>query len=261
MVVATPRLTREREECIMSLLKLGLSYREIAEKCGVDKNTVMRRARKLESASSRRGEAGQATQATVCEQVYEQPRSGRGEHISSQDVAFIMGAVKSRVDPRAPIQTKWVEDLSWWQHVILDTSMYLLPELMSMLSSDEVDLENPEATARAMVSKFKSIKQLAEERAKVVSEYEARIRELEAKVAGYRELVEKYRKALEEAVGYLEDFKSKASRTINFLVVYVPQAFSGYERAKYLSMVIPHLREVWGLKLDGEKPREASRDA
>ena len=60
----------------------------------------------------------------------------------------MVSLIRQRVDSRAPILSKWVENIAWWQHVIEDTATYLLPDLLSALSPEEVNLGDPEGTAR-----------------------------------------------------------------------------------------------------------------
>jgi hypothetical protein len=91
-------------------------------------------------AQQRRGRAKEAEGA-----------EGEGKGISG-DYAYIMGLIRQKIDSRAPILQKWAEDILWWQHLLSDTTTKILPDLLARLRVEEIDLENPEKTAEALVS-------------------------------------------------------------------------------------------------------------
>jgi len=248
---------RVDRECVEELLRRGATYEEIKSVCGVKSDATISRIKKeLEE----RGVLGRRDTADT-----PPPPPSRA---AEEDTRFIMSLVRQKIDPKSPIISKFVEDVSWWHHVIYGTAAVVIPTLYSMLAPSEVDLKNPEVTTKNMVAKFLA---LVEEKKKVAATYEAKVKELESKVSEleskiseleaekrileatiseYRDLVRRYREALKETINALEELKDKVSQTITFLVVYVPKGLSREEKAKYLSMVVPHLEKVWGVRVE-----------
>jgi len=113
---------------------------------------------------------------------------------TEEDVRQIVGLMRQRVDSRAPILQKWVNDIAWWQHVTNDTSAKLLPDLLSMLSPGEIDLEDPEKTVDAIVRRYKELRSKAQEAEAVAKRCDAalraymdRARKLEGELREYQE--------------------------------------------------------------------------
>jgi len=73
----------------------------------------------------------------------------------------MVSLIRQRVDPRAPILQRWVEDVAWWHHVLNDTVIKLLPDLLSRLDVNEIDLEHPERTAEAMARHYMEMRTAA----------------------------------------------------------------------------------------------------
>jgi len=214
------RLPDEKLECIESLLRMGKSYREVASQCGVN----------------------------ISEEAAAEPRRS-DEDVSATDIKFIMDAIKQRLDPKHPIMTKWVSDVSWWTHLILDFSKLVLPDILRLLDEKDIDIHNPEATARNAAAKFRSVKQLAEERAEKILEYESKIKELEGEVGVLRSENEKLKELVEEYKRLFDEAIEKTSTTIVFIVKYVPEALSPEERATYLHVVGSKMKELWGVEV------------
>ena len=92
----------------------------------------------------------------------ETERGERGKGGIEGDYAYIIGLIRSKIDSRAPILQKWVEDILWWQHVMRDVNTKILPDLLARLSINEIDLENPEKTAEAMVKHYVELRTAAQ---------------------------------------------------------------------------------------------------
>jgi len=230
-----PRLSREQVECIKALLRMGKSYREIAREVGVHYNTVMRYARQLRDEGVDVNELGNSV---------------------IEDAKFVMNVAMQRLDPKHPVRSKWIEDVAWWTHLMLDFSKLMLPDAMRLLGEGEIDIRNPEATARNMVVKLRELRRIAEQRAEKLLEYESKIRELEGEVKllseenrRLRELMEEYDEVLGRLRSFIEDLKSRISSTLIFIVKYVPQALSPSERATYMHVLTPKIRELWGVEV------------
>jgi hypothetical protein len=93
-----------------------------------------------------------------------------------EDYSYIVGLIRQKVDARAPILQKWVNDVAWWQHVINDTSAKLLPDLLSTLGPGDVDLEDPGKTVEAMVRHYMELRSRAREAEAAVKRYDAALR-------------------------------------------------------------------------------------
>jgi uncharacterized coiled-coil protein SlyX len=180
----------------------------------------------------------------------ERAEAGRGRstalsRVLEEDVKLIVSAIKQKIDPKAPIITKWTENISWWHHVILDTSTYILPELMSMLSAGEIDLENPEMTARHMVSKFKAIREKAQRVEEVEAEYKSKVEVLEQRVKALEEALKSYAEIVAEQNKLIQELADKAKKTIAFFVVYVPRYLPEEARELYRALA-SRVSEIWG---------------
>ena len=239
-------LSEDKIKCIISLRKMGKSYREIAEQCGVSPNTVMKYVKMVEAQEeAEKTEKHEATE-----------KGNPKVEVLQEDARFVMETTRQRLDPKHPIMTKWVDNVAWWTHLMLDFSKIVLPDIMKLLEARDIDIHNPEVTAKNAVAKFKATLRLAEERAEKILEYEGRIRELEGEVnvlrrenEELRKLMKDYDKALEKLRSFIEDLRGRVGKTLVFIVKYVPQSLSPEARAKYLHVVVPKIKEVWGVEV------------
>ena len=213
-----PRLSPDKERLVEDLLRLGYTYRQIAKMAGVSQPTIARIAKRLRESEDMDAE---------------------------DDVKSMLSIVRSRLDPRHPALQKLIVDTSWWFHVILDFSKQAIPELMGYLSSDEVDVEDPEATAKNIVRKLRMIKTSYERAKKLEAEAERLRRENEE----LRELIDEYDEALETVKNFAEEMKKRVKEMLVFLVRTVPRALSGWDRAVYMHVVFPKIRELWGVEI------------
>jgi len=58
---------------------------------------------------------------------------------------------------RLSVAEKWFEGMLWWHRLINEVVAEILPDLLSMLSPNEIDLDDPIATARNIVAKFRAL--------------------------------------------------------------------------------------------------------
>jgi hypothetical protein len=199
----------------------------------------------------------------LCEYYYQQQRSEGGgrpasatrsppappppppNSITESDVRFIMSVVRSRLDPKAPIMTKWIEDLSYWHHVIIDLGASLLPDLLAMLADSEIDRRNPERLVENMVSKFRLLKSRATEVERVEAGYRTRVEELERRVAELEGLLARYSEELRGAAEAIEVLADRTKRTLVYFLVEVPRRLSEEARSEYLPLA-RGVVEVWG---------------
>jgi len=96
-------------------------------------------------------------------ELHEGRRSAGGQEpqegpAMEEDVRQIVGLIRQRVDPRAPILRKLVENTAFWQRVTTDLGARLLPELVPMIDAEDMDQEHPERTVEALVRAFKRMK-------------------------------------------------------------------------------------------------------
>jgi sugar-specific transcriptional regulator TrmB len=184
------------------------------------------------------------------------PRREEIEKGLEDDVQFMITTMKQRLDPKLPVMTKFVEDVSWWQHLMFDFSKMAVPEVFALMKADDIDVKNPETTAERMVNKVKELKEVArkvselESRLKTVEgEYQARISALESENAMLKDLVKKYEdlydKAVETALSKIEDLKRRIEETIVLITREVPSVLSEEERTKYLALVYPKIEKIW----------------
>jgi hypothetical protein len=77
---------------------------------------------------------------------------------TEEDVRQIASLIRQRVDPRAPILQRWVENTAFWQRVTIELGARLLPELLPMIDAEDMDQGHPERTVEALVRAFKRMK-------------------------------------------------------------------------------------------------------
>jgi hypothetical protein len=175
-------------------------------------------------------------------QIYEGQSEGKyAVEDFESDVKFLLSTVKQRLDPKAPIITKWTENVSWWTHVFLDFSALVSPDIFSLMAPSEIDLSNPEVTVKNMVQKFKAIKDKA-----------ARVSEIEEKYKGeieaYRQVLREYEKLIDEQNKLIAEILDKAKETINFFIIVLPKRLPQDLKETY-SIYASKLWEIW---LDGK---------
>jgi hypothetical protein len=156
-------------------------------------------------------------------QKYERARERAGnldEVVKEEDYSHIVSLIRQRVDPRAPILQKWVEDIAWWQHVLHDTTTKILPDLLSRLSINEIDLENPERTAEAMVRHYVELRTAAQGAQALRQKYEEELKARDEKIR----MLEDRLKLLQDAYNQLKDlYDSLAARTKRTLEFFLRQ--------------------------------------
>jgi len=126
------------------------------------------------------------------------------------DYAYIVGLIRSKIDSRAPILQKQVEDILWWQHLISDTMTKIMPDLLSRLRVEEIDLNDPEKTAEAMVRHYVELRTAAQGSEALRQKYEEEIRTRDEQIKALEDRL----KILQDAYDQLKDlYDSLASRT------------------------------------------------
>jgi arylsulfatase A-like enzyme len=167
------------------------------------------------------------------------------------DANTMITILKSRLDPKLPVMTKFVEDVSWWQHLMLDFSKQAVPEVFSLMGAEDIDVRNPEATAQKMVSKLKAIKEMAakageaEARIKAVEEkyraeleaYKEKVRELEYALGKYKEVIDEQ--------GKMIDFLAEKAKKTNFYLMHTLPLYLAEEDRPLYYMIVSKLKEIW----------------
>jgi hypothetical protein len=175
-------------------------------------------------------------------QIYEGQSEGKyAVEDFESDVKFLLSTIKQRIDPKAPIITKWTENISWWTHIFLDFSALVSPYILSLLTPNEIDLSNPEVTVKNMVGKFEALR-----------EKPARVSEIEAKLKSENEALKqtlsKYEKLIDDQNKLLAEVLDKAKRTVNFFLIVLPKRLPEEVRETY-KIYASKIREIW---LDGK---------
>jgi len=144
------------------------------------------------------------------EKVKEKLEKGDVEGGLEGDLAYIIGMIRTKVDSRAPILQKWAEDILWWQHILSDTTTKILPDLLARLRVEEIDLEDPEKTAEALVRHYVELRTAAQGAEAIRQKYEEEIRVRDEKI----KMLEDRVKLLQDAYNQLKDlYDSLAART------------------------------------------------
>jgi len=168
---------------------------------------------------------------------------GGGKGIEG-DYAYIIGLIRSKIDSRAPILQKWVEDILWWQHVMRDVNTKILPDLLARLSINEIDLENPERTAENMVKHYVELRTAAQGAEAIRQKYEEELRARDEKI----KMLEDRLKALQEAFDGLErlcaEFVTRTKMTLDFISRQVPPYLPAEARRTY-RLLISRVQDIW----------------
>ena len=139
------------------------------------------------------------------------------------DLAYIIGMIRTKIDTRAPILQKWAEDILWWQHLISDTATKILPDLLARLRVEEIDLNDPEKTAEALVKHYIELRTAAQGAEALRQKYEEEIRIRDEKI----KMLEDRLKLLQDAYSQLKElYDSLAARTKLTLEYFLRQIIS-----------------------------------
>ena len=185
--------------------------------------------------------------------LYAQQRRGRarvaegseggGKGIEG-DYAYIIGLIRSKIDSRAPILQKWVEDILWWQHVMRDVNTKILPDLLSRLSINEIDLENPERTAEAMVKHYVEMRTAAQSAEALRQKYEEEIRVRDEKIRALEDRLRKLEWAFDSLAKLFDDFAARTKMTLDFFARQVPPYLPAEARRTY-RLLISRVQDIW----------------
>jgi len=148
------------------------------------------------------------------------------------------------VDSRAPILQKWAEDILWWQHILSDTTTKILPDLLARLRVEEIDLEDPEKTAEALVRHYVELRTAAQGAEALRQKYEEELRARDEKI----KMLEDRLKALQEAFDGLNrlcaDFVTRTKMTLDFISRQVPPYLPADARRTYRAL-ISRVQDIW----------------
>jgi lipopolysaccharide biosynthesis regulator YciM len=179
----------------------------------------------------------------LAEELYEKQKEEKKMKMLNEaleeDMKFILSTVRQRLDPKAPIITKWTENVSWWTHVFLDFSALVSPYILSLLTPNEIDLSNPEVTVKNMVGKFEALR----EKATRASEIEAKLR---SENEALKQILREYERLIDEQNKLIAETLSKARETINFFMIVLPKQLPEELKQTYIAYS-RKLKEVWGV--------------
>jgi hypothetical protein len=146
--------------------------------------------------------------------------------VREEDYSHMVSLIRQRVDPRAPILQRWVEDVAWWHQVLNDTVVKLLPDLLSMLDVNEVDLEHPERTAEAIVRHYMEMVTAARNAEALRRKYEEELRAKEAKIRALEGRLKVIQGAYDDLERLFDSMIARAKKTLEFflrqVVPYLP---------------------------------------
>ncbi len=168
---------------------------------------------------------------------------GGGKGIEG-DYAYIIGLIRQKIDSRAPILQKWVEDILWWQHVMRDVNTKILPDLLARLSINEIDLENPERTAENMVKHYVELRTAAQGAEALRQKYEEEIRARDEKIRALEGRLKEAQEACKDLEKFLDDFAARTKRTIDFFSRQVPPYLPAEARKTY-RLLASRVQDIW----------------
>jgi len=169
---------------------------------------------------------------------------GGGKGGIEGDYAYVIGLIRQKIDSRAPILQKWVEDILWWQHVMRDVNTKILPDLLARLSINEIDLENPERTAENMVKHYVELRTAAQGAEALRQKYEEEIRIRDEKI----KMLEDRLKALQEVNDglekLLEDVVARTKIMLDFFIRQIPPYLPAEARRTYRALT-SRVQKIW----------------
>jgi hypothetical protein len=168
---------------------------------------------------------------------------GEGKGISG-DYAYIMGLIRQKIDSRAPILQKWAEDILWWQHILSDTTTKILPDLLARLNVNEIDLEDPERTAEALVRHYAELRAAAQSAEALRQKYEEEIRVRDEKIKMLEDRLRKLEWAFDSLAKLFDDFAARTKMTIDFFARQVPPYLPEEARRTY-RLLISRVQDIW----------------
>jgi hypothetical protein len=183
-------------------------------------------------AQQRRGRAKEAEGA-----------EGEGKGISG-DYAYIMGLIRQKIDSRAPILQKWAEDILWWQHLLSDTTTKILPDLLARLKVEEIDLNNPEKTAEALVRHYVELRTAAQSAEALRQKYEEEIRIRDEKIKMLEDRLRKLEWAFDSLDKLFVDLVTRTKRTIYFFLAQIPPYLPAEARRTY-RLLASRVQDIW----------------
>jgi len=226
----------------------------------------------VKNPKTRRAEVVDKSLNDIAREYYEERKMSRGSRLEGvngivEETKFLISQIRQRLDPKLPIMTKFVTDTSWWLHLRLDFTRLILPELFSLMRADEIDIENPETTARNMASKVLALKaeatrarELEDKLKALTGEFEARLKEEVSKVeARYTRELEVLKEKIKEYEGLMAEYEAvlrgltdilillgdrtgKTLKLISSFIAGLPEDV----REEYYIMVAPRIRRIWG---------------
>jgi hypothetical protein len=162
-------------------------------------------------------------------QKYERARERAGnldEVVREEDYLHMVSLIRQRVDPRAPVLQRWAEDVAWWHQVLNDAVVKLLPDLLSRLNVNEIDLEHPERTAEAIVRHYMEVRTAARNAEALRRKYEEELRTKEAKIKALEGRLKVIQGAYDDLERLFDSMIARTKKTLEFflrqIVPYLP---------------------------------------
>jgi hypothetical protein len=168
---------------------------------------------------------------------------GGGKGIEG-DLAYIIGMIRTKVDSRAPILQKWAEDILWWQHILSDTTTKILPDLLARLRVEEIDLNDPEKTAEALVRHYVELRTAAQSSEALRQKYEEEIRVRDEKIRALEDRLRKLEWAFDSLVKLFDDFVPRTKMTLDFFLRQVPPYLPAEARRTY-RLLASRVQDIW----------------
>jgi len=160
------------------------------------------------------------------------------------DYAYIIGLIRSKIDSRAPILQKWVEDILWWQHVMRDVNTKILPDLLARLSINEIDLEDPERTAENMVKHYVELRTAAQGAEALRQKYEEEIRARDEKIKMLEDRLKLLQDAYEGLGKLCKDFATRTKMTLDFFLRQIPPYLPRDAQETY-RLIASKVQKIW----------------
>ena len=170
------------------------------------------------------------------------------------DRKLFLELLRGRVDSRAPVWTLMVMDAAWFEKVKRSVGVCAMAEFWPE-SSEEIDLEDPKATAMRIVRRMRVAKELAskakelearlvEERAKVEEKYRAELEAYKERVQELEYALGKYREVIDEQSKIIYDLATKTKKTVFYILYTLPLYLTEEDRPLHY-MIVNKLKEIW----------------
>ena len=119
-----------------------------------------------------------------------------------------------------------------------------MPDLLARLRVEEIDLENPEKTAEALVRHYVELRTAAQNAEALRQKYEEEIRIRDEKIRALEDRLRKLEWAFDSLDKLFVDLVTRTKRTIYFFLAQIPPYLPAEARRTY-RLLASRVQDIW----------------